>query len=102
MKRHDQTQPMPAPEGMKWVVYKSMLGYEDSTAQLYEIGLVPQGALFALSDRGYVKPGQAYPLVSADFAHPHAIRRASKRVLRRYHAQQAEDSTFAALRKEFS
>lgn len=113
MTRPDKTKPLPAPEGMKWVVSKTLLGYEGDPREYYSLGLFPEGVevdewgsyrrRFGRSrnfpNGGWV-PG--YAITSAIFCEERQILRTSRRVLADYHRKHSDESLFTRLRKAFS
>lgn len=90
----DRTKPLPAPEGMKWVVYKSLI-----SGWPYELGLVAERV--EVDDRGFFWAGEKRGWVrqSAYIRDERDIRRASKKVLKEYAAVDAKKSALAYLRE---
>lgn len=100
----DRTLPLPAPEGMKWVVHLSRF-----TDSRYELGLFPEDA--EVDQYGYYERlalGRRHTTIRdssqfhACFDRDMQIRRASQEILRQVKAQRDADAELTALRSRFS
>ena len=105
----DRTQPLPAPEGTKWVVSKSLIRYEGGRLPVLQLGLWPLAAepdewgkctTPHPGNKEFAKgcPIPRSPLAYALFERDREIHSASKRALAQYKTDDHEAGRFTRLR----